>query len=323
MRRWIVVCALACALAPRIAHADKATESEARRLFSDGNERLESGDYVGALDKFRTAYGLWANAKILLNIGTALRQLGRNAEAADAYEDYLAHQDSDPKRKAEVTGILKQLEALLGKLQISVNEPGARVIVDGKFVGESPQSILLRVEPGVHSVVAEKQGYAVAAVTVVVAAREGRDVDLKMIPIADGGGGRALPDQPTFEKKDDEVKAGPPVTYQTTRDEWFEDKWGWVLTAGGVVVLGVGAAFMISASSLEDQGKSETDPAKAKDLYDQSDSRRMIGGITLATGGAILIAGVVKLAWPADQRRVERRTRLEIGPGTIGLAGTF
>ena len=70
-----------------VAQAD--SQTEARALFKEGNRLLDAGDYVGALDMFKGAYSRWPNVKILLNLGTALRQLGRNVEAAEHYEKYL------------------------------------------------------------------------------------------------------------------------------------------------------------------------------------------------------------------------------------------
>jgi hypothetical protein len=62
-----------------------------------------------------------------------------------------------------------------------VNEPGARVLVDGKVVGQSPQAITLRVEVGTHTIVAEKQGYPAAAATVQISAGQERVVELRLV----------------------------------------------------------------------------------------------------------------------------------------------
>jgi hypothetical protein len=173
--------ALAVLLAAGTVHADARAEREARALFKEANRLLREKDYVAALDMYRAAYGRWPNPKILLNIGTTLRNLGRDAEAADAYERYLVDGKPDAKRRTEVQAILKEITARLGKLRIEVNEPGARVLVDGKVVGESPQAITKRVEPGTHTVVAEKQGYPAAAATVQIAAGQERVVELRLV----------------------------------------------------------------------------------------------------------------------------------------------
>jgi len=176
-----VAVALALLLVAGTVQADAKAEREARALFKEANRLLGERDYVAALDMFRAAYSRWPNPKILLNIGTTLRNLGRDAEAADAYDKYLREGKPDAKRKAEVEAILKDLNAKLGKLRIEVNEPGARVLVDGKVVGESPQAITLRVEAGTHTIVAEKQGYPAAAATVQISAGQERVVELRLV----------------------------------------------------------------------------------------------------------------------------------------------
>lgn len=176
-----VAVALALLLVAGTVQADAKAEREARALFKEANRLLAEKDYVSALDMFRAAYNRWPNPKILLNIGTTLRNLGRDAEAADAYEKYLREGKPDAKRKAEVDAILKELSVKLAKLRIEVNEPGARVLVDGKVVGESPQAITLRVEPGTHTIVAEKQGYPAAAATVQISAGQERVVELRLV----------------------------------------------------------------------------------------------------------------------------------------------
>jgi hypothetical protein len=194
MRLGGIAVALSLLLAAGTVQADAKAEREARALFKEANRLLGEKDYVSALDMFRAAYSRWPNPKILLNIGTTLRNLGRDAEAADAYEKYLREGKPDDKRKAEVDAILKELSAKLAKLRIEVNEPGARVLVDGKVVGESPQGITLRVEPGTHTIVAEKQGYPAAAATVQISAGQERLVELRLVHA-----GAAPPPPPTPE----------------------------------------------------------------------------------------------------------------------------
>jgi hypothetical protein len=237
MKSLALVAALSLSFAT-VAHADE--QNEARALFKEGNRLLDQGDYVGALDMFKGAYSRWPNVKILLNLGTALRQLGRNVEAAENYEKYLNDSQADPAKKPQVEAILKEISAKLGKLRIEVNEPGARVVIDGRPVGSSPQSFTIRVEPGSHSVVAEKEGYPLAAATVSVAAGEERAVELRLQSSA----------RPVVETPPTPVEK--PATTTTTTETSLSltaqpevkktpvyKKW-WLWTIVGVAVVGVG-----------------------------------------------------------------------------------
>lgn len=175
MKRLIAALLLVTSTALATTDAEK---ERARALFDEGNALIDTGKYVDALDKFRAAYSLWPNAKILLNIGTTLRALGRNAEAADAYDKYVSAADVDPKRRDEAKSILESLDKAIGKLRI---EPRGRlrILVDGKLIGDTDAPLTIRVEPGVHILVGE--GASAITQSIAVAAGETRTVELKIL----------------------------------------------------------------------------------------------------------------------------------------------
>lgn len=153
----LMVCALGLSLDMGDVRADE-LKDKAQELLSDGNQLAAEGDFGLALVKFRTAYELYPSPKLLLNIGTSLRQIGRNAEAAETYEAYLAHAEADPSRTDELRDILDDLDVLVAKLVISVKERGARVSLDGKILRDLDESRAIRVDPGEHTLIAEKPG---------------------------------------------------------------------------------------------------------------------------------------------------------------------
>jgi PEGA domain-containing protein len=163
--------------------ADAQAEREAKTLFAEGNRLLAAGDAAGALGMYRSAYDRFANPKLLLNIGTALRQLGRNAEAAEAYEQYLRESGFDAKKAAEVTRILGELEPLVGRARVETTPPGARVSIDGRSIGAVSQPRVVRVEPGNHTLAAELQGYEPANVAMTIAAGEEKAVPIALAPL--------------------------------------------------------------------------------------------------------------------------------------------
>ncbi len=181
LRAGILGAALLCG-AP--ARADDAAQREARALFTAGNQQLQEGDYVGALDLFRAAHARYPNVKILLNIGTTLRQLGRYAEAADAYEAYLQDPGADAGKKAELTKLLVDLDGRVARLKVTVDGGAAQVRVDGKVVGKPGEVVLLRVEPGPHVISADREGAALVSQNVTVVAGAQAVVALHVMPPA-------------------------------------------------------------------------------------------------------------------------------------------
>ena len=177
-----VALAIAFFLISGAARADAAADKRAAQtLLSEGNELAGAGDYLEALEKFRTAYARYRSPKILLNIGTSLRQLGRNVEAAEAYEQYLADPNAEASRKADLVRMIGEIDAVVGRMRIEVREPDAAVRLDGKPL-DAWKGTVFRVEPGEHTVVASKEGFAPVLRTVRVAPREDLVVRLDLRP---------------------------------------------------------------------------------------------------------------------------------------------
>ena len=151
-----------CLASTFVAYADEG-EERARALFKQGVSDLQKGAFESALDHFQSAYKHWRNAKILLNIATTLRQLGRLPEAGDAYELYLADPGADPKKVPEVEKALSEIDAKIGRLVLEVPVQGATVTVDGEQIRLSPAQTTgqrrLRLRPGNHEVEVRKPGY--------------------------------------------------------------------------------------------------------------------------------------------------------------------
>jgi tetratricopeptide (TPR) repeat protein len=104
---------------------------------------------------------------------------------------------------------------------------------------------------------------------------------------------------------------------------WWKDPVGGGLVAGGVVGLGVGSYFLVSARNAE---RDATDlDFKEKDELAQRNS--MIGTIALVAGGALLAGGVVRYVTRRGGGRGKERTAvtgwLSPGGGGITAIGRF
>jgi tetratricopeptide (TPR) repeat protein len=160
-------------------------KSEAQRLLTEGNAAAGDGDYLVALERFQAAYQKFKSPKILLNIGTMLRQLGRNVEAVAVYEAYQRDPGADPARARDLQRILREIDAILGRIRVQVSRPDASVRLDGRELPAFVSDTVLRVEPGEHTLVANHPGFPPAMVIVQVPAREERLVVLRVVPAAE------------------------------------------------------------------------------------------------------------------------------------------
>lgn len=182
--RWLVLLVLGAlvmgAWSPR-ATADRRPEEEARVLFKEGNRRLQAGDYLGALERYRAAKELSPSAKILVNLGAALVKLGRHAEAIEMYEQYLQHKDADPGRTDAIQRLIATFEQELAVVVVTVTEPGATVFLDEREMGVGRGPWRLRLAPGRHTVGGEHAGFAPQTVVVEGVAGTETRVELALV----------------------------------------------------------------------------------------------------------------------------------------------
>src|SRR5262249_48962685 len=104
--------------------------------------------------------------------------------------------DAPPERRVNGEAALREAQARIETIRLSVNVPGAEVRVDGRAVGKAPLLDPVFVDPGPHTVEALLEGVPTARAT-------GQ---------AKAGGAREL----VLELKKDEVEAKPPGDTSTS-----------------------------------------------------------------------------------------------------------
>jgi len=102
MAPWTAGLVLGVALATTGVHAQDLMDEEARALFQAGSTAFQDGRYEDALGHFRRAHELSRRPQLLYNIGLAADRLRRDAEALEAFEEYLRLvPDTDRQRDVE------------------------------------------------------------------------------------------------------------------------------------------------------------------------------------------------------------------------------
>jgi len=137
---------------PTIAVAEPATRALAQALMTEGVKQLQARSFDQALANFLEAYSKFPSPKILLNIASTLRDMGRLADAANTYQRYLLDPATGVERVAEVKEILLRLDEQLTILTIRVAPRGSDVSIDGGPFVSVGSSLLTRVRPGIHLV---------------------------------------------------------------------------------------------------------------------------------------------------------------------------
>jgi hypothetical protein len=218
--------------------------AKAQALLKEGAQHYERAEFADAREKFDQAYAAFPSPKLLFNIGQASRELGRPVDAVEAFEKFLAQAtDAPPEMTSEAKRSVAELLPRIGKLLIDCGISNAEITVDGKKVGLSPISDLVRVAPGNHQVTVTHEGMTPAIENVTVAAGTVQTVVLRL---------RALVEVPAAALPAPVIAAVPaPILdvkaaeapKQPVADEgwWLGRKWTWV-AAGSAVVLAGGAA---------------------------------------------------------------------------------
>lgn len=309
---WIAIAYLLVSVGARAeGPAPEAARAEAQALMRDGNELVGNGDYVEALEKFRSAYAKVASPKLLLNIGTTQRLLGRNTDAAESYERFLRDPSHDVGREPEVRRILTEIDAVVGHVTVSTKTPGAKVRLDGRELGDAPIELSLRVEPGEHTIVADKPGMAAGVKAVTV----GPGQSAKVSP---------EPTAPGLVVKTERVLVG-----DTQRIA------GIVVGATGIGGLIAGSVLGGLALAANDEAAghcAESTPtactAAGVELGDDAKTKATASTIALAAGAAITAGGLTLWLTAArgtetDPQGVSASLRPLVSPERLGAAVTL
>ncbi len=162
---------------PAIHVDDPNARSLAQALMTEGVKQLQAQAYDQALANFLAAYGQFPSPKILLDIASTLRDMGRLADAANTYARYLADPATGAARVAEVKQLLIDLDKQLTILTVRVFPRGSEVSIDaGPFIAVG-SSLQTRVRPGLH-LVRVRHGGAASETTI-----NGFEGETKEVPV--------------------------------------------------------------------------------------------------------------------------------------------
>lgn len=148
--------------APSPVHAQD-DAARAIELVTQANGLYDSGDFRAALGKYREAYAITTDPRVLYRIGITYENLANYQRAREHLELYL-YAEPDSKYAGRVKSKIENLRNLEKSLQSTIKiestPSGASVWLDfeqGKPAGVTP--VRLPVGPGVHEVLIRKEGF--------------------------------------------------------------------------------------------------------------------------------------------------------------------
>ena len=304
LRAVALVTCLVLAAAPRSAHAQP---DPVAALKQQGDDQMRALHFREALEKYDEAIRAGGGAALRYNRARAYEALEDYPRALDDIEEFV--RTATPELRARVPrldDLVADLRAHVGTLVVTSPIAGATIRVRHGVAGTTPLGAPLRVSVGDALVEVEAPGYRTFSRVVHLAAGETHvDASLERERVSAPA---RIPAAPT-------VHAGPwrPV--------------GLAIGGGGLALVIAGAVFgglAVGQKGVLDGGDC---PGKLCDDAGRQARSEAYTYATLSTvgfvaGGVLAVSGVALfLLAPRAQRR--EALAPEIGPGWVGLRGTF
>jgi hypothetical protein len=153
---WLCAPSVSAQATPETATEDQ--KKVAFEAYSEGKKLYEVGDYAGALEHFTRSQGAVLSANTRLMYARTLSQLGRKAEAFDAYGEVPALTGGNTaKYGAAVEAAEVEQNALqkeLGQLTVQIEGEASSLSVGGRQIDPTRWGQPIAVDPGMVEVVA-------------------------------------------------------------------------------------------------------------------------------------------------------------------------
>lgn len=276
----------------------------AEAAFAEARALMQKGRFDEACPKLEASLSLDPALGTLLNLGDCYEKVGKTASAWLRYREAaaLALEKGQREREQIARARITALEPKLCKLTVRVAEqPEITVTRDGATVLRAAYGIPVPVDPGPH--VVEARGSAAGAPF-------SSNVDVKPPPpngacalttvdvpvLSDNGGAPvvAVPVKPVLAPIDLGPEAPPP----SIEPRWRTVHTLAIVSAGlGIVGLGVGSAFGLSASGTKSEADSFCTPAgctaDGKGLLADAGAAADVSTVFFSVGAVLLVTGAV------------------------------
>ncbi|AKT36655.1 uncharacterized protein CMC5_007750 [Chondromyces crocatus] len=133
----------------------------AKAEYEAGRILFRDGDFSNAIIKYERAYEISREPRLLWNIALCQKNLQRYTRMLATVEKLqrdAGTQLSDQDRK-DAEELIATIQAFVSPMKVEVNEPGARVEVDGVEVGVTPLEKPVLVDVGSRKIRVSKKGF--------------------------------------------------------------------------------------------------------------------------------------------------------------------
>jgi hypothetical protein len=320
---------LSVALASAGSAAAQSSKVAAQALFEDGRQLVAQGRFAEACPKFAESEKLDPSASTLLNLASCYEKAGKTATAWETYKE-AASSASAINRQDYVAIAQKRaaaLEPTLTKLTVTVGAlvDGLVVKRDGVEVGRALFGVAIPIDPGAHVIEAsapKKKPWS----TTLDAKDPSASLTVTVPPLEDAPDTTPPPVPTTVVPPPAPTVAPPPTPPQPPPPSGGSSQAtiGIVVGAVGLVGVGLGTAFALSAKSKYNDSLGACSPANpnacTQSGVDQRNSARSSGNIAsvaFAVGGVALATGIVLWVTAPSSHGSEQGVAIGVVP-TLG-----
>jgi hypothetical protein len=249
--------AVASLLTLNVAHAETGDATIAEALFRDGQALMQRQRIAEACAKFQASQAAQPALGTLLNLAVCHEREGKTASAWTEFSEVqaTAARTQDAKRRAYAETRLQELAIKLTKIEIHVSEPAPdlRVLLDGRALPSGAWSSAIPIDPGEHLLEASAPGFRTFSERRAFDAKPGATVwqvpALEALPQAAAAPAPApaAPAEPRLVSEAGAPKPAPAAEPAPSSDRATRRSLGWISAGVGVVGLGAGVAFELSA----------------------------------------------------------------------------
>jgi tetratricopeptide (TPR) repeat protein len=299
----------------------------ARAKLVEGDRLLKLGEFQQALAAFKDAYDLFPSPKIRYDFGLAYQGMGRNAEALDAFDAFLADAtDAQPEARENARAARSKLLARVGTLRVIADFAGATIVIDGRDMGKTSAAHDIRLDPGPHLLLIDR-GDGMPPFTQRLDVAAGALVSVVVQVAATG---LAKGETTTARAPDDKTglpavaspsPVAPPAPGPGRGRAWRIS--GIATAAAGALCVGGGVVFGAAAHAASNDVSSRYDAAR--DSAGRRDETLQWVGYGL--GAAAIAAGVWLFAHggalDAQESGTSQTFNVMLGPGTLAIRGVY
>ena len=308
-------------------------QAQGRALFNEGVALFNKGDFEAACTKLEASLKQFPGLGTRGKLGECYEKLGRYASAWQVYREVaqLAMRSGDPTREQVAAERAKSLEPKLSYVTVVV-PPGRDIagLVVKRGGHEVEQAKLGSAEPvDAGAIAMEVSAPNRKTFTTQLTVAQGKAVKFDLpilVPVESSSPPVVIAPTPAPTPTPTPVSPEEPPRVQNDPPSW-QKPLGLVMVGAGVVGVGVGAIFGLSAHSTYDGAfdgggcdrATKACDAPGQSAVDDAKSKATLSTILFGAGGALVVAGtVVFLTAPSSKARA-----LHIAPTTYAGGGGF